>query len=260
MRLPPAPRLRRTRLSRSTLRRWAARMRSEKVTSRVMTGKIMVMGSETPIQLFTKAPNKRVSVTHSANGDSFTAFDGAAGGWMGSTGRPAREMSAADSESASMDAEFYLPLRIKEIFTQVRRGRPEEINGAMCDVLNGARQGRPPVRLYFDQKTGLLTRMVRYTDTPVGRNPVADRLCGLSGIGWREDSVPLDAGAHQRPVHDSDRRSEEQRADRRREIRETGRVRSIKNAGGARTPKRAEDRSDTALGKIENATLVCAFQ
>ena len=143
-----------------------------KVTSRVMTGKIMVMGSETPIQLFTKAPNKRVSVTHSANGDSFTAFDGAAGGWMGSTGRPAREMSAADSELASMDAEFYLPLRIKEIFTQVRRGRPEEINGAMCDVLNGARQGRPPVRLYFDQKTGLLTRMVRYTDTPVGRNPV----------------------------------------------------------------------------------------
>jgi hypothetical protein len=144
----------------------------KKVTSRVMTGKILAMGSTTPIQLFTKAPNKRVSVTHNANGDSFTAFDGAAGGWMGSTGRPAREMSMADSESASLDAEFYLPLRIKEMFTQVRRGRPEEINGAMCEVLNGTRQGRPPVRLYFDQKTGLLTRMVRYTDTPVGRNPV----------------------------------------------------------------------------------------
>jgi photosynthetic reaction center cytochrome c subunit len=54
----------------------------------------------------------------------------------------------------------------------VRRGRPEEIGGAMCEVLNGTRQGRPTVRLYFDQKTGLLVRMVRYTDTPVGRNPV----------------------------------------------------------------------------------------
>ncbi len=143
-----------------------------KITSRVMTGKILVMGSETPIQLYTKAPNKRVSVTHSPNGDSFTAYDGSAGGWMGSTGRPARAMSAADSESASMDAEFYLPLRIKEMFTQVRRGRPEEINGAMCEVLTGTRQGRTPVRLYFDQKTGLLARMVRYTETPVGRNPV----------------------------------------------------------------------------------------
>jgi hypothetical protein len=27
------------------------------------------------------------------------------------------------------------------------------------------------VRLYFDQSSGLLLRQVRYTDTPVGRNP-----------------------------------------------------------------------------------------
>jgi photosynthetic reaction center cytochrome c subunit len=143
----------------------------KRVTSRVMTGKILAGGGSTPIQLFTKAPNMRVSITHNANGDSFTAFDGAAG-WMGSTGHAAREMAPADSESAGLDAEFYLPLRIKEIFTQVRRGRPEEIAGSMCEVLNGTRQSRPPVRLYFDQKTGLLMRMVRYTDTPVGRNPV----------------------------------------------------------------------------------------
>jgi hypothetical protein len=81
-------------------------------------------------------------------------------------------MSGLESESAGLDAEFYLPLRLKEIFTQVRRGRPEEVGGAMCEVLNGTRQGRPPVRLYFDQKSGLLVRMIRYTETPVGRNPV----------------------------------------------------------------------------------------
>jgi len=143
----------------------------KKVTSRVMTGKILAGGSTSPIQLFTKAPNKRISITHNANGDSLTAFDGAAG-WMGSTGRPAREMAPADSESAGLDAEFYLPLRIHEIFTQIRRGRPEEIAGVTCEVLNASRQGRPPVRLSFDQKSGLLVRMIRYTDTPVGRNPV----------------------------------------------------------------------------------------
>jgi photosynthetic reaction center cytochrome c subunit len=27
------------------------------------------------------------------------------------------------------------------------------------------------VRMYFDQKTGLLVRLVRYADTPIGRNP-----------------------------------------------------------------------------------------
>jgi photosynthetic reaction center cytochrome c subunit len=143
----------------------------KKITSRVMTGKILVGGGASPIQLFTKAPNQRVSITQTANGDSITAFDGAAG-WMGSTGRPARVMTPAESESAGLDAEFYLPLRLKEIFTQVRRGRPEEIGGVTCEVLTGSRPARPPVRLYFDRKSGLLVRLIRYTDTPVGRNPV----------------------------------------------------------------------------------------
>jgi len=90
---------------------------------------------------------------------------------MGSPAR-AREMSAAESESAGLDAEFYFPLRIKEIFTQARRGRPEEVGGVMCETLNASGPKEPPVRLYFDPKDGLLVRMVRYAETPVGRNPV----------------------------------------------------------------------------------------
>ena len=31
--------------------------------------------------------------------------------------------------------------------------------------------GRPPVKLYFAADSGLLVRLVRYTDTPVGRIP-----------------------------------------------------------------------------------------
>ena len=137
-----------------------------KVTSRIMKGTIAVGGSEMPIELFTKAPNKRVSIS---NGQSFTAFDGTAG-WMGNTGRPARDMSAAESEAAGLDAEFSLALRLKEIFPQLRRGRPETIAGVECETLNGTGPGRPPVRLYFDRNSGLLLRMVRYTETPVGRN------------------------------------------------------------------------------------------
>jgi hypothetical protein len=131
-----------------------------------MTGTIQTGGSETPIELFTKAPNKRISIS---NGQSFTAFDGTAG-WMGSTGRPAREMSATESEAAGLDAEFALALRLKEIFPQLRRGRPETIGGVECEVLNATRPGRPPVRLYFDKNSGLLLRLVRYAETPVGRN------------------------------------------------------------------------------------------
>jgi len=142
----------------------------KKVTSRAMKGKVLAGGNETPIDVITKAPNMRVSITHNANGDSFTAFDGTAG-WLGTTGRAAREMSAAESAAAGLDAEFYLGLRVKELFPQLRRGRPETVAGAECEILNGTAPGRPAVRLYFDKNSGLLLRMVRYADTPMGRNP-----------------------------------------------------------------------------------------
>jgi hypothetical protein len=142
----------------------------KKITSRDMKGSILVGGNSSPIEVITKAPNKRVSISQMGSGQSYTAFDGTIG-WLGNTGRPAREMSAGEAEAAGLDAEFYLSLRIKEIFQQVRGGRPEEVGGVLCDVLTGTRPGKAPVRLYFDQKTGLLVRMVRYGDTPVGRNP-----------------------------------------------------------------------------------------
>jgi outer membrane lipoprotein-sorting protein len=141
-----------------------------KISSRVEKGMILAGGSQTPIEVFTKAPNRRVTVTHGQNGDSFTAFDGTAG-WMGSTGRTAREMSPTESEASGLDGEFAIALRLKEIFPQIRRGRPDQINGVACDTLSASGPGRPTVRLYFDRSSGLLVRMVRYAETPVGRNP-----------------------------------------------------------------------------------------
>jgi hypothetical protein len=141
-----------------------------KITSRDAKGMILVGGSQTPIEVLTKAPNKRVTISHTGQGDSYTAFDGTAG-WMGNTGRPAREMTPTESGASALDAEFAIALRLKEIFPQVRRGRPEQINGVMCDQLIGTGPGRSPVRLYFDRTSGLLMRLVRYAETPVGRNP-----------------------------------------------------------------------------------------
>jgi photosynthetic reaction center cytochrome c subunit len=141
-----------------------------KITSRVETGAILVGDSQTPIEVLTKAPNRRVTISHTANGDSFTAFDGTAG-WMGNTGRPAREMSPLESAASSLDAEFAIALRLKEIFPQIRVAAPEQIGRVMCESLIGTGPGRLPVRLYFDQSSGLLVRLVRYAETPVGRNP-----------------------------------------------------------------------------------------
>lgn len=142
----------------------------KKVSSRVEKGVIIVQGKETPIDVFTKAPDKRITITHSEGGDSMTAFDGTIG-WMGSN-KGGREMSAADAKGAALDAEFYLGLRLKEIFAQLRPGRPDKIGDVDVIPLTGTRQGLPPVRMFFDAKSGLLLRMVRYTDNPLGRMPV----------------------------------------------------------------------------------------
>jgi photosynthetic reaction center cytochrome c subunit len=104
------------------------------------------------------------------NAESYTAFDGTSG-WLGTTGHAAREMTAAESAAAGLDAEFYLALRLKEIYPQLRRGRPEEIRGVECETLNGSGSEYPAARLYFEKTTGLLLRMVRYAETPMGRMP-----------------------------------------------------------------------------------------
>src|SRR5262249_15722244 len=45
------------------------------------------------------------------------------------------------------------------------------IDSRNVNVVVGTREGKPPVKLYFDQQSGILVRVVRYADTPLGLNP-----------------------------------------------------------------------------------------
>jgi hypothetical protein len=140
------------------------------IVSRVEKGTMSFPGGQFSVEVFAKAPDKRISVAHLPGGDQMTAFDGHAG-WLGSSARPARDMTAQESESFRLDADFNFAADIRQIFTQFRVGRPEKIGDAMADVVIAIRQGQPPLRLYFDPESGLLVRMLRYADTPLGRNP-----------------------------------------------------------------------------------------
>ena len=142
----------------------------QKVTSRVQKGNLLTGGHEIPIEVLSKAPYKRVSVSHASNGDSITAFDGEIG-WMGSPGRPPRDMSTAEADAARLDADLQFALHLKETFQQFRVGRPEKIGEAQCVTVVAIRKDQPPVRLWFDETSGLLVRMVRFVETPLGRNP-----------------------------------------------------------------------------------------
>jgi hypothetical protein len=141
-----------------------------KITSRVQKGTINVGGRDVAIEIFSKDPKKRVSFMHMANGDSITVFDGHEG-WLGAPGRPVREMHGPDLEGAAMDADLHSAAQLKQMFAEVRVGGTEKIGDHEAYEVFGRRADKPPVRLYFDEQSGLLVRLVRYGETPLGQLP-----------------------------------------------------------------------------------------
>ncbi len=140
-----------------------------KVTSRVEKGNIVFQGGGMPIEIYAKAPNMRISITKSPNGESATAFDGTVG-WMGG-GRGPRVMNPTETLASKMDADIHFATDIKTNLARVRAGRPEKIGDTEMYTVFGQAPDQTPVRLYFDEKTGLLTRLIRYTPTAFGRLP-----------------------------------------------------------------------------------------
>jgi photosynthetic reaction center cytochrome c subunit len=142
-----------------------------KITSRVEKGTISGFGDQhVGIDIVAKAPDKRLSTMHMPGGESTTAYDGKAG-WMSFPGRPVHMMNAAESAGARIDANFRLPVDAKSLRDTWKPAPGEPIDGHPTDVLVGQTEGQPPLRLYFDAQTGLLVRLIRYTETPLGRLP-----------------------------------------------------------------------------------------
>lgn len=143
----------------------------EKITSRVETGTIVLGGRQVPLEILAKHPNKRISTVHTPNGDNITAFDGHSG-WIANPGpRPPREMSMPETEAISFDATFHMPTELRKMFTRFRVVPAEKIDGHEVLQVIGFNEGKPPMRFFFDKESGLLVRTIRYTDTPLGRNP-----------------------------------------------------------------------------------------
>jgi outer membrane lipoprotein-sorting protein len=135
-----------------------------------MKGTITFGDRNVPIDIFSKDPDKRISFTHTPDGDSVTAFDGHEG-WLGFPGRPVREMHGPDIDAAAMDADLHFATHLKGMFSEAQVRGTEKIGDHDAYLVIGRREGKPPLRLYFDEQSGLLVRLVRYGETPLGRLP-----------------------------------------------------------------------------------------
>ena len=142
----------------------------QKLTSRVEKGTAVAGDKTVSVEIFAQAPDKWALVRQLAEGQSTEVYDGHSG-WYGIPGRPARAMHPGDVEAARMDADLQFPLHMEEKFPELRVEYPEMINGSEAYVMFASRDDQPAATFYFDEQSGLLIRVVRYAESPLGLNP-----------------------------------------------------------------------------------------
>jgi len=142
-----------------------------KISTRVQKGKLTGFGPDpVPVDVTTKAPDKRITTVHGQRGDSITAYDGVSG-WLGNAGRPPRDMSRAESDATRLDATLLFPSDLKRLFKEFKVASVDKIDGKDAVRVIAIGDGGPPAELWFDAQSGLVVRLMRYAETPLGRNP-----------------------------------------------------------------------------------------
>jgi photosynthetic reaction center cytochrome c subunit len=141
-----------------------------RISTRIQTGTVIVGSQHFPIEILAKAPDQRVSTVHFPGGDSITAIHGEKG-WLSTPGRPAHDMTVSELDLARIEAQLFFPAGLERIFRELHVDHKTEINGRETYVVAGIRSDVPAVELYFDEQSGLLVRVLRFVETPLGRNP-----------------------------------------------------------------------------------------
>jgi len=123
-----------------------------------------------PVEIFAKMPGQRSAIVHAGFGDSVRTYDGRAA-WIASADKPLplMQLTGGNLDGAKIEAMVLFPQQIKQAFSQWRV-TSTVIEDREVRVLQGTNPRQAPVNFYFDD-SGLLTRLVRFVDTAVGRVP-----------------------------------------------------------------------------------------
>lgn len=150
------------------------------VTGFVATGTVVGYGLDAekqPLEIYAKAPGQRTTIVHSPAGDDVTTFDGHSA-WMAgpqiagpAIPVPVLALSGGELDGLKLEADLSFPATIKQALGQWRVGLQTDIDDRQVQVVQGSSPGGAFATLYFDADSGLLLRVMRYTNSFVGRFP-----------------------------------------------------------------------------------------
>jgi photosynthetic reaction center cytochrome c subunit len=152
-----------------------------KISNRFEKGAVSdAQGRKFPMESWAKLPTKRITVLHLGGGDVFTLSEGDVG-WNRTPGEVEGGTQAHDARREDLDQEkledpVWLAGRVKQILSDLRVERTEEVEGHHVYVVSGRKIGPDGavavVTLYFDQTSGLLTRLTYTGQSFFGAVPI----------------------------------------------------------------------------------------
>ncbi|HEY7179794.1 MAG TPA: c-type cytochrome [Blastocatellia bacterium] len=139
----------------------------EKIKTRVIKGvSVAANGQSFPLEILFASPDKYSMSVSLPQGASSQKLNGASG-WI-KNAREDRAMDDMDIARAKSMAWSLEPLQIKEPYPQMNFGGTEKIGGRDTQILRMTLPDKRRAAFYFDKETGLLTRRVVSTETPIG--------------------------------------------------------------------------------------------
>ena len=149
--------------------------RLSKLTSYSAKGTSQLFGEAQAdaVEVYAKAPNQLGTVVHQREGDLARNFDGR-DGWvlLPLTVVPEYPLTAGALEGARLDAQLAFPNGLKQFFNTWRVSYPTTLDGRDVNVVQATGAARMVATFYFDKQSGLLTRVIHYAPSAVGRVPV----------------------------------------------------------------------------------------
>src|SRR4030095_4874712 len=130
------------------------------------------VGASGTAEIFEKAPNKSVAIINIPGFGAFQeGFDGKIA-WANEPQSGVREKAGAELGAAKLDAEFYKPTKLKQLYPKIVVKGKDKVGEKDAYVVEATPVDSGTETWYFDAQSGMVVRQDVERDGPMGKQAV----------------------------------------------------------------------------------------